>query len=131
MGYDFFEAIMMSREKQTDWFADIIQDALAANPGLPVIILGEAFKPETNLITGSPSRLLVNVLKERGIEPKIYDPKVHGSMPELVAAVYFIGTRHDVFSVLRFPSGSVVIDPHRYVANQKSDVRVIKLGQAR
>lgn len=130
MGYDFFEAIMLSREKQTDWFADVIVDAWHRHGScLPVIILGEAFKPETNLTTGSPARLLANVLRERGFSPSMYDPVVHGTMPPLVPAVYFIGTRHDVFATLQYPEDSVVIDPHRYVVDQDANVEVIKLGK--
>jgi UDPglucose 6-dehydrogenase len=141
MGFDFFEAIMMSRERQTDWFADIIEDSVdqlsqtpAFHPSFgkkpQIIILGESFKPETNLVTGSPSRLLANVLKERGHNLLILDPIVnpeHGSILTLVSGVYFIGTRHEIFSKLQYPAGSIVIDPHRYVPDQDG-VSVIRLG---
>lgn len=128
MGFDFFEAIMLSREKQTDWFADVIEEA-RGDKQLPVIILGKAFKPETNLVTGSPSRLLENVLRERGINVEMYDPVVDGNELYLSgAAVYFIGTRHEVFSKLEYPRGSIVIDPHRYVPDQDGVV-VIRLGE--
>jgi len=133
LGFDFFEAIMKAREGQTDWFADLIVDACWKD-GLPIFILGEAFKPETNLVTGSPAVLLENLLKERGLKPTVIDPIVHSHHQQLLPcpddnpAVYFIGTRHEVFSMLHYPKGSTVIDPHRYVPDQYG-VTVIRLGE--
>lgn len=136
MGFDFFESIMMQRERQTDWFADMVEDASASHPGLPVIILGEAFKPETNLTVGSPSVLLRNILKERGIDAQMIDPQVHPDHAQLLPfisehppAVFFVGTRHDVFTTLKYPKGSIILDPHRYVPDQDG-VEVIRIGQA-
>lgn len=136
MGYDFFEAIMLSREKQTDWFADLLEEETAVLKKLHgyaphVVIMGKAFKPETNLTTGSPSRLLHSVAKERGLDVEMCDPIVDGA--ECTAwlqlpALYFIGTRHQVFAELKYPVGSTVIDPHRYVPDQPG-VKVIRLGE--
>jgi len=143
MGFDFFEAIMMQRERQTDWFADMIEESFWAKHGrLPVIILGEAFKSETNLTTGSPSVLLKNVLKERGIDAVMSDYIVHPEQAMTTAgrppypyvvetAIYFIGTRHAAFAKLKFPNDSIVIDPHRYVEDQDPSVLVIRLGSGK
>jgi len=137
MGFDFFECIMLQRERQTEWFADIIEDERNAEGNrLPVIILGESFKPETNLVVGSPAVLLANVLRERSLDPKLVDPIVHPEQQEWVdspklwlgKAIYFIGTRHQMFSQMDFPPGSVVIDPHRFVKDQDAGVKVVKLG---
>jgi UDPglucose 6-dehydrogenase len=138
LGYDFFEAIMLSREKQTEWFADEVEAAYWAKHGrCPIVILGEAFKPETNLVTGSPSVLLANILRERGLEVSLIDPIVHPEHEELfdipevmVSAVYFIGCKHERFRNFKFPDGSIVIDPHRYIVDQSPEVLLIKLGKA-
>ena len=137
LGYDIFEAIMMQRERQTDWFADLIeehaQDYRQWHGTFPkIFIMGKAFKPETNLTVGSPSRLLENILKERGIEPIMIDPIVDGKEIPVPteSGVYFIGTRHEVFANLRYPNGSTVIDPHRYVSDQPG-VHVVRVGQKR
>jgi hypothetical protein len=50
--------------------------------------------------------------KVTGIEPHAGEPV------DLVKAVYLIGTRHEIFSTYKFPTGSIVIDPHRIVAEQ-------------
>jgi UDPglucose 6-dehydrogenase len=131
MGYDFFEAIMLSRERQTDWFADIIEESFWAKHGrFPIVILGKAFKPETNLVTGSPAVLLHNVLHERGLDAQFIDPIVDPSDNHIpiVPAVYFIGCKHQVFVTIPFPPGSIVIDPHRYIPDQGEDVLVLRLG---
>merc|ERR1712032_792216 len=75
LSFDFYEAIMLCREKQTEFLANLcIEKQNDAN--LPLVILGKAFKPETNLITGSPAVLLCNLLKEKGVEAQMYDPHI-------------------------------------------------------
>lgn len=138
LGFDLFEAIMMQRERQTDWFADLIEEELDRAPkGTLVIILGKSFKPETDLTVGSPAVLLGNVLRERRIEATWLDPQVHpdhalslSTVSENIPAVYFVGTRHDAFQALKFAPGSVVLDPHRYMPDQEG-VRVVRIGQTR
>lgn len=127
LSYDLFDAIMMSREAQTDWFVELI---LAEREELPVVILGKAFKEETNLTIGSPSILLKNLLLERDVTAEMYDHVVDGSLPILTPSLFFLGTRHSAFSTLAYPSGSVVIDPFRFVSDQ-AGVKVIRLGQAK
>jgi UDPglucose 6-dehydrogenase len=34
--------------------------------------------------------------------------------------VYVIGCKHDGFEKIKFPAGSVVIDPHRYIPAQEN-----------
>jgi UDPglucose 6-dehydrogenase len=125
LSHDFFEDLMVAREDQTEWFADLIE-----NYDLPKFILGKAFKPETNLTVGSPAVLLKNILEERGIAVTCYDPHVDLDKPKFTKAVYFIGTRHDIFATYKFPAGSVVLDPHRYIPDQ-DDVTVIRIGQSK
>ena len=125
LSHDFFEDLMVAREDQTEWFAELIE-----NYDLPKFILGKAFKPETNLTVGSPAVLLKNILEERGISVTCYDPHVDLDKPKFIKAVYFIGTRHDVFATYNFPAGSVVLDPHRYIPDQDG-VTVIRIGQSK
>lgn len=74
LSYDLFEALMICREKQTEWLADLIQQELAANSADSVEILGKAYKPETALTVGSPATLLANILCERNITFEHTDP---------------------------------------------------------
>jgi UDPglucose 6-dehydrogenase len=111
LSFDLFEAAMLSREGQTRWFASQIKEA-AKESGLPVVILGTAYKADSDLITGSPSLLLIELLKEAGIGAAVYDPVVDpGSRLPPAPALYFVGMPHQKIVDLDLASGSVVIDP--------------------
>ena len=71
LSYDWFDGIMMQREKQTEWLANLI---IENSQGRQINILGKTFKPETNLILGSPSILLENILIEKGKKVFTWDP---------------------------------------------------------
>lgn len=79
LSFDLFEALMVCREKQTEWLAEQITEASweaasdDATPA-PIEILGKAYKPETNLTVGSPASLLANILRERGVRFSHTDP---------------------------------------------------------
>jgi UDPglucose 6-dehydrogenase len=72
LSYDLFEAMMVARERQTEWLAEL---ALEGGRG-EIEILGEAYKPGTNLTTGSPARLLAEMLREKGAVFEQSDPYV-------------------------------------------------------
>jgi len=148
MTFDFHEAIMMAREKQTDFLANLVEKhrnvpiysvedyTLKGHKTLPVVILGKAFKEQTNLEVGSSAILLKNILAERGIEAEMYDPWVDNAVDKTVnpyadgpAKCFFIGTRHAVFRDYKFPPGSVVIDPWRMIPEQPGVV-VFGIGRA-
>lgn len=62
LSYNWYDNIMKQRENQTEWLADLIIE----NKGdRQINILGKTFKPETNIVTGSPSILLKNILEEK------------------------------------------------------------------
>ena len=67
LSYDWFENIMIQREKQTEWFADLF---IEESKGRKMVILGTSFKPETNITTGSPALLLKNLIEEKGYYKK-------------------------------------------------------------
>ena len=134
LSYDWFENVMLCREQQTDWLADLIEEAFEARgfAQRKVGIYGRAFKEQTNLTVGSPATLLRNLLEERGFEVELYDPYVDGgSCPFDEAGVYFVATRHSEFAdpSWSYPSGSVVIDPWRFVP-LRDDVEIVHVGAA-
>ena len=114
LSFDWFHSVMQQRERQTDWLASLVEQHRA---GREVLILGRSFKPESNLLTGSPAVLLENILRERGITPLAWDPHVDVGTPAPSGRpfCYFIGTRHPEFRTWPFEPGSVVLDPWRYV----------------
>lgn len=132
LSFDLFEAAMLCREKQAQWLAQMLRDEHMRS-GLSVVILGKAFKPETNLIDGSPAILVGNILKECGIEVVYADDNVRTAVTEQMATskpgVFLIGCRHARYESMMFPKGSTIIDPHRIIErNDNYTVRLLGAG---
>ena len=129
LSVDLFENIMLAREKQTAWLADIIIQ-YEKEYHLPIVILGKAYKPETNLVNGSGAILLNNLLLVRGFKARMYDPYIdHNAYhPIDEKAIYFIATKHSEFADYTFSKGSIVLDPFRYIPKQKG-VTIIHIGK--
>lgn len=129
LSFDWYDNLMKCREDQTEWLADIIIDN-KIKTDLPVIILGKTFKKETNLVTGSPSILLRNILEERGYKVDMFDPWIDPGNPPLSdRSIFFIGTNHDLFMDYKFPYGSLVIDPWRFIKPQEG-IELISIGDS-
>ena len=127
MSHDWYENLMICREKQTEWLGNMLITK-AKETGMKPIILGKCFKKETNLTVGSPSILMKNMMKEHGVDAEMYDPWIdESSAPIDEPAVFFIGTNHDAFLEYNFPKGSVVIDPWRMMTEQEG-VELISVG---
>ena len=134
LSFDWFESIMMQREKQSDWLAELI---IKNSSNRQINILGKTFKPETNLILGSPSLLLENILKEKNKKVYSWDPFVDEPYDVIsskfnwhndkIKHTFFIGTKHSEFIKFNFPTGSIIIDPFRYIYNVK-DSKIIRIG---
>ena len=129
MSFDWFRCVMEQRERQTEWLADLIE---AHRHGRDIVILGRSFKPESNMITGSPALLLESILLERGLPVRSWDPYVDPGTPAPSDGpyCYFIGTRHPEFEHWAFAAGSVVLDPWRFVA-VPAGVQLVPIGRGR
>jgi UDPglucose 6-dehydrogenase len=104
LGYDLFDAIMTSREKQARNIAKRLID-LSIEHDLPVVIMGKSYKPGVEYIDGSYSILIGSFINQVK-----YD-EINGP------AIYLLGHRN-VFNDTVFPSGSVVLDPWRERINK-------------
>ena len=134
LSYDWFESIMMQREKQSEWLANLV---IKNSKNRQVNILGKTFKPETNLILGSPSILLENILKEKQIKVNSWDPYIDENYEKVknkmnwnkndIKHTFFIGTKHPDFITFKFPKDSIIIDPFRYIYNVKNS-KIIRIG---
>jgi len=134
LSYNWYDNIMKQRESQTEWLADLIIE----NKGdRQINILGKTFKPETNIITGSPSILLKNILEEKGETVRMWDPWVDNSDImkmkdeyewDKVPQLFFIGCKHEVWKEFYFMPDSVVIDPFRYL-EVHDNVKYIPIGK--
>jgi UDPglucose 6-dehydrogenase len=122
MSHNIWEDLMESREAHMEWLADVVLHE-AETWNLPVIVLGRSFKPETNIETGSPSILMVNILKERGLFPQHHED-LEGLLQK---AIYVIGTNHARYKEYKIPKGSIVVDPFRQQPD-RNGVETIRIG---
>ena len=134
ISFNIFEAIMLQRQKYNHWLANL---CLIKSKNKRLVILGKSFKPETNIITGSPSVYLYNSLKNKKKDILIWDPEIDNlEFDEFIEKnklnkkkiVYFIGTQHKAFLNINFGKGSLVIDPFRYI-KQRSGVKILEVGE--
>jgi UDPglucose 6-dehydrogenase len=129
LSIDLFGFLATARDEQTKRQAEIIIKT-AKNHELPIVILGQAYKPDINLTIGSPSILLGYFLEAQKIEFDYYDPIVNPESEEIKQkAVFFIGTNHTVFKSLILPKGSICIDPWGNAINDQDGVMLIKIGR--
>ena len=134
ISHNWFENIMVQREKQTEWMADII---IEKSNGMQVNILGKTFKAETNLTLGSPAILLKNLLEEKGIKVNQWDPYVDGDYVKYKKLyewntkpqTFFIATKHDFFTKIKFLKESLVIDPWRFIPSTNNDYKLLQIGK--
>ena len=136
LSFNWFDNIMKQREIQTEWLADLVEkEALKLGKNTPITILGKSFKPQTNIETGSPSKLLYNILQERRLSVVMYDPYIDRpfndwqdmSEYDELSQVYVIGTKHEDFVNFPFDGDSIIIDPWRYIPDVDG-CRVIRIG---
>ena len=120
LSVDMFGFLMRARDEQERWHASVCLD-MAEVTGLPIRVCGREFKAESNLTTGSPSRLLMSILGDAA-EWQDHEPAREES------GVYFIGVNHAHFNQWKWPKGSVVVDPWGIIADQPGVV-VRRLGR--
>ena len=139
LSHNLFDDLMTAREDQADWLANLVyREAVEGRSLLPIIIVGVAYKPGTNLTVGSPALLVQRILEVKyGAHPRVIDNFVTNKsldgMKDLVyrqtASVFLIGCKHPHYEELKFPRGSVVVDPFRFIPEQDG-VKVIGLGRS-
>jgi UDPglucose 6-dehydrogenase len=97
LGYDLFDAVMLSREVQAENMAKSLAVHASAGAGvvppMPVVIVGKAYKPLVPYEAGSSSMLVGHYVEEAGIDLYYYDEVVGEIPPQDVLdkpAVYLI-----------------------------------------
>ena len=116
---NFYDFIMKKREKQTEFLANIIIQNYEKTRK-SICIMGVAFKPNTNITTGSPSILLKTLLNMKGYDVDTFDPNIDTNTQfKCENKIYFIGCKHDIFQDYKFNDECIVIDPHRYIKKEK------------
>lgn len=128
LSHDIFNDVMQARQDQTGWLADLIEEQAG---GLPVVILGKAFKPLSDLTDGSPALLLASILRARGVCVAHHDSHVDPQAPspdQQSPSLFFIATKHPEYERMDFPAGSVVLDPWGYIPDRDA-VTVTRIGR--
>ena len=84
LGYDLFDAVMLSREVQAKNMAESMVELSTIGAGvvppMPVVIVGKAYKPLVPYDAGSPSMLVGHYVEEAGVDLYYYD-EVMGEIP--------------------------------------------------
>jgi len=106
LGYDLFDSIMKSREEQAKNIANKLMELYDENE-LPIVILGESYKPGIPYTDGSYTKLIAHYLN--------YDWLYYDQIVE--PAIYLLGHR-GVYNETIFPEGSIVLDPWRERKNK-------------
>lgn len=127
LSFDLFGSVMECRQAQAEWLADLLI-ARGAN-GLPIGILGTAYKPGSHITTGSAALLVKVLVENRGYPVDVWDPHVHNDIRPKDPHVFLMGCKHLEFPEWELPEGSVVIDPFRYMPDQEG-VEIVRVGEA-
>ena len=100
LGYDLFDAVMLSREVQAENMAKRLMDlACETHPAfgritdLPIIIVGKAYKPLVEYEAGSASMLVGHYVEKENVDLYYYDEKTGDIPPQEVLdkpAVYLL-----------------------------------------
>jgi len=122
LSHNIFEDLMAAREDHAEWLANLVVKE-AKKAGLPLVMLGRSFKPETNIETGSPAVLIANIIREQEFPVEHVEDREN-----LEPAVYFIGCEHSRYKNYEFPEGSVVIDPFRFLP-KRENVSYVSIGK--
>jgi len=118
LSYDPFTASMRGREEQAKWLARLLSENVK-RLRIPSLIAGFAYKPGTNLTTGSPALLVSHFVATESASLCIFvDPHVHSGTNwdcrKFGPVACLIGCEHgDVHDKLKLAEGSVLIDPFR------------------
>lgn len=115
--YDLYDDLVRSTEQQTKYLSDLVKKFHTEKPKLPIVLLGKAFKENTNLDTGSACYMLKELIEKDEMKVKMqYDPFMDSEDPLFSEpAIFVVCVKHDFWQSLTFPRGSVVIDPFRYM----------------
>lgn len=125
LGYDLFGSIMTARERQALNMAEYLMST--AN-GLPVCVVGTAYKKGVPFEFGSSSIMVGHYLKEIGGEVSYYDPDMCSTIDASVSRVYLLAHGDDYN--IDFTDDSIVVDPWRMYTSEKK-LKIIHYGNTK
>lgn len=124
LSHDTFDVVIRAREEHARWLADLWCDEADAS-GLPMMMLGQAYKAGSTITTGSAARLVLHYARARGRAPVILHdfPGDAGVPPGFCS---FLGTPQGHF--LSPHTEGVVVDPWGLFP-EGPKVRVVRPGR--
>jgi UDPglucose 6-dehydrogenase len=138
LGYDIFDAIMNAREIQAQNLAEFLV-AQAKLHDLPVLIHGEAYKPNVPYKDGSYSLLVAHYCEQLGYHPIMVDPHTSPQRGPFKAVALlahssditykYMDTVHKQELYCHLSEGSIVVDPWRRFEDER--YKVIHYGNTR
>lgn len=132
MGYNAYGQLFVQREEQSRWLASRVLYWHRLT-GLSITLLGVGYKANSPLTFGSPGLLLLNQLRDAGLEPVVYDPIVEGRILANAPTnpqVYVVTTDHRLWHEMNLPAGSILIDPWG-TAQRRPGVTNVTIGSKR
>lgn len=123
MSWNMAHALIRAREAHAAWLA-AMAGATANLTGLPIVLAGVAYKPETNLHDGSPALLVRSFLEH---DAYVWDVPMEPMQKE--PAVFVVCARYEELRAVRYPAGSAVIDPWGITEMGQEGVNVIRVGR--
>lgn len=133
LGYDFFGAIIHTREMQAKNVAIRLIN-LAKENNMSIVIHGKTYKPDVPYIDGSYSILIGTYCEELGIYPIYVDPLIEDNEvtePSVILLAHSCfatyGNQDKIYCDI--PEKSIVVDMWRTFTTDK-DIKVISYGRS-
>lgn len=126
LGYDLFDSIMTTREKQAERLA-----IKCLEYGQNITIVGKAYKPKVPYTNGSASMLVGYYVQQHGGNVNYYDMNTGDTDQRSEwTDVYLIGYWDKFVESMNFQD-SVVIDPWRHITSAQHSGKIIHYGNTR
>ena len=141
LGYDLFDAIMDSREKQAKNMAKYLVN-LSKKHKLNICIHGKAYKPDVPYLDGSYSTLVGSFCAKLGKKVTYVDPYFKNNIKSFKGVILLahnskvtypeknIKNKLQYKQYCEFESGSIVVDPWRRYKSNK-DIKVVYYGNTK
>ena len=142
LGYDLFNSIMISREKQAENIAKLLVK-LANEKKLEIYIHGKAYKPNIEYCDGSYSLLIGHYCEKLGNKPLYIDPLTKNIVEKAKGVILLAHNQKITYPEMskldqansklycEILDGSVVVDPWRSYKTSNNKITVIHYGSTR
>jgi UDPglucose 6-dehydrogenase len=94
--FDLLKAVMKVNEQQKEKLIEPIEAFLGSLKGKTIAIWGLAFKPYTDDIREAPALANIQLLLEKGVNLRVYDPEAMNNVRELIGdSMYYAKNQYD------------------------------------